>query len=37
MKTENLKEIAKKLGKQERTSEKPGVLLTLLLKLLKKK
>lgn len=36
MKTENIEEIAKKLGKQERGLEKPG-LLTALLKLIFKK
>jgi hypothetical protein len=36
MKIETIGQIAKKLGKQERTLEKPGLIVTLLKKLLKK-
>jgi len=36
MKTETLKEIAKKLGKQERTLNKPGVIKTIVKKIVNK-
>lgn len=37
MKTETIEQIAKKLGKQERTLEKPGLIVSLLKKLAKSK
>jgi hypothetical protein len=37
MKTESIEEIAKKLGKNERVFEKSNILITLLLKLFRKK
>ncbi len=36
MKTESIENIAKKLGKNERSLGKPGILITLLLKLIGK-
>ena len=37
MKIETIEQIAKKLGKQERTLEKPGAIVKLLKKLVKTK